>query len=120
MSQPAFPGLELRNWWGSDAAQITGGLNIAGAQNPAIDALIEKIVAAKDKQQLIPAARALDRILMASHYTIPQWYKASHFVAYWDKFGKPKADKPGYNRAALHSWWYDQEKADRLTAEMGK
>lgn len=120
MSQPAFPGLELRNWWGSSSAQIIGGLNIAGTQSPAIDALIEKIVEAKNKAQLIPATRALDRILMASHYTIPQWYKASHFVAYWDKFGIPKAGKPGYNRAALHSWWYDQKKADRLTTELGK
>ncbi len=120
MSQPAYPGLELRNWWGSRSANIVGGLNIAGTQNPAIDALIEKIIEAKNKEQLIPATRALDRILMASHYTIPQWYKASHFVAYWDKFGMPTANKPGYNRSALHSWWYDQKKADRLTMELEK
>ncbi len=120
MPQPAYPGLELRNWWGSNSAKVVGGLNISGSQNPAIDALIEKIVEAQSKEQLIPAAHALDRILMAYHYTIPQWYKASHFVAYWDKFGRPKADKPGYDRAALHSWWYDQEKADRLTTLQGK
>ncbi|OUR75259.1 hypothetical protein A9Q83_17645 [Alphaproteobacteria bacterium 46_93_T64] len=115
-SQPAFPGVELRNWWGSKSADTTGGLNIAGVKNAAIDDSIEQILKATNRDELKTATRVLDRILMTSHYTIPQWFKASHFVAYWDKFGRPKAPKPGYDRAALHSWWYDTEKAAKLAA----
>jgi microcin C transport system substrate-binding protein len=118
-SQPAFPGVELRNWWHSSSADTVGGLNIAGVKNPAVDALVEKIISAKTKKDLSIATRALDRILMHSHFTIPQWYKASHFVAYWDKFGKPEAAKPGYDRAMLDSWWYDQKKAARLNKLQG-
>jgi len=115
MGQPAFPGVELRNWWGSASADTIGGLNVSGMKSPAIDAIIEKVVMATDIDQLTTAARALDRTIMASQNTIPQWYKASHFVAYWDKFSRPKAAKPGYDRAALQTWWYDAEKAAKLT-----
>ncbi|WP_025897795.1 extracellular solute-binding protein [Sneathiella glossodoripedis] len=119
-SQPAFPGVELRNWWHSNSADTIGGLNIAGVKNPAIDSLVEKIIAANSKDELITAARALDRILMHSHYTIPQWYKASHFIAYWDKFSKPSANKPGYDRAMLDTWWYDPAKAARIAEIQSK
>ncbi|MEP3247706.1 MAG: extracellular solute-binding protein [Sneathiella sp.] len=116
LSQPAFPGVELRDWWGSQSADITGGFNIAGVKNEAVDSLIESVVKAESRQELVTATRALDRVLMWGHYTVPQWYKASHFIAYWDKFGRPEAPKPGYNRAALHTWWYDADKAARLEA----
>jgi microcin C transport system substrate-binding protein len=116
LSQAAYPGVEQRNWWGSAASDTVGGLNIAGIKSPAIDDLVEKIVNAPDKDHLFVATRALDRVLMSSHYTIPQWYKASHFVAYWDKFGRPDKPKPGYSRAMLHSWWYDTEKAAKIDA----
>ncbi|WP_169567263.1 extracellular solute-binding protein [Sneathiella limimaris] len=112
--QPAYPGVELRNWWGSGAAKTVGGLNVSGIQSPAVDSLIESIIKADNKEDLVVAARALDRVIMHSHVTIPQWFKASHFVAFWDKFGRPEAQKPGYDRAALHSWWYDPEKAAKL------
>jgi len=118
--QTAYPGSELKNWWGSASADTVGSLNIAGSKNPAIDALIERIVEANTKEELIIAARALDRIIMASHYTIPQWFKASHFVAYWDRFGKPDKPKPGYSRAMLHSWWIDQDKQAALDAARNK
>ncbi len=118
-SQPSFPGVELRNWWHSDSADTVGGLNISGVKNPAVDAIVEKIISAETKKELSIATRALDRILMHSHFTIPQWSKASHFVAYWDKFGKPDAAKPGYDRAMLDTWWYDQKKAARLNKLQG-
>lgn len=118
-SQPAFPGVELRNWWQSKSANTIGGLNIAGVKNPAVDALIEKIIEAKTKGQLITAAKALDRVIMTSHFTVPQWYKATHFVAYWNKFGRPFAAKPGFDRAVLDTWWYDPEKVDRLNKLQG-
>ncbi|MEH6403126.1 MAG: extracellular solute-binding protein, partial [Sneathiella sp.] len=118
LGQPGFPGVELRDWWGSRSADINGGLNIAGVKTKAVDALIEEVVKAKTAAELTTAARALDRVLMHEHYTIPQWFKASHFVAYWDKFGRPKAAKPGYDRAALHTWWFDQAKAAKVAAAL--
>ena len=117
--QPQVPGVEQRDWWGSASADVTGGLNIAGVKNPAVDAIIEKIIEAQTREQLITAARALDRVLMWNYYFIPQWYKSSHFIAYWDKFGRPASKKPGFDRAVLQSWWYDQAKAEELAARRG-
>ncbi|MEX1034504.1 MAG: extracellular solute-binding protein [Sneathiella sp.] len=118
--QPQVPGVEQRDWWGSTSADVTGGLNIAGVKNPAVDALIEKIVDAQSRTELITAARALDRVLMWNYYFIPQWHKNSHFIAYWDKFGRPSAKKPGFDRAVLQSWWYDQAKAEKLSRQLSK
>lgn len=118
--QPQVSGVEQRDWWGSAAADVTGGLNIAGVKNPAVDFLVEKIIEAKTREELVTAARALDRVLMWNYYFIPQWYKASHFIAYWDKFGRPESKKPGFDRAVLQSWWYDQAKAEELAARRGK
>ncbi|MCF8466150.1 MAG: extracellular solute-binding protein [Sneathiella sp.] len=118
--QPQIPGVEQRDWWGSKAADIDGGLNIAGVKNPAVDALIERLIQAKTRQDLVTAARALDRVLIWNYYFIPQWYKNTHFIAFWDKFGQPETKKPGFDRAVLQSWWYDQAKADDLAARRGK
>src|SRR5690606_6884396 len=120
VSQPELPGVEQRNWWGSAAADVIGGLNIAGVKNPVVDALIEKIIEAKTRSEHRSAARALDRVLMWNYYFIPQWYKSSHFIAYWNKFGRPDAEKPGFDRAVLQSWWYDAEKAEDLARRQGK
>lgn len=118
--QPQLPGVEQRNWWGSAAADTIGGLNISGVKNSAVDALIEKIIAAKTRDEHRTAARALDRVLMWNYYFIPHWYKSNHFIAYWDKFGRPDAEKPGFDRAVLHSWWYDPAKAETLAKRQGK
>ncbi len=118
--QPDVPGVEQRDWWGSGAADVDGGLNIAGVKSPAVDALIEELIQAKTREELVTAAKALDRVLMWNYYFVPQWFKNSHSIAYWDKFGRPDAKKPGFDRAVLHSWWYDQERADDLAARRGK
>jgi microcin C transport system substrate-binding protein len=118
--QPQVPGVEQRDWWGSKSSEITGGLNIAGVKNPAVDAIVEKIIEAQTKEELISATRALDRVLMWNYYFVPQWYKSSHFIAYWDKFGRPASKKPGFDRAVLQSWWYDPVKAEELAARQGK
>jgi microcin C transport system substrate-binding protein len=117
--QPQIPGVEQRDWWGSGAVDVEGGLNIAGVNNPAVDALVEEIIQAQSLNELVTAAKALDRVLMWNYYMIPQWYKNTHFIAYWDKFGRPDTGKPGFDRAVLHSWWYDQEKADKLEKRRG-
>ena len=107
------PGVELRAYFGSRAADLSGSFNIAGIRNAGVDALMEKVVAAKTRADLVTAARALDRSLRALHFWVPHWYKASHTIAWWDKFSRPKV-KPKYARGVLDTWWFDTEKAKRL------
>ena len=109
------PGVELRSYFGSQAAKMDGSLNLAGISDPAVDALIERVIAAKSREELNTAARALDRVLRAGHYWVPHWYKASNNIAYWDKFSRP-ATKPRFDRGILDTWWYDEAKAAKLTA----
>jgi len=109
------PGVELRSYFGSAAASMDGSLNLAGITDPAVDALIERVIAAKSRDELETAARALDRVLRAGHYWVPHWYKASNTVAYWDKFSRP-ATKPRFDRGILDTWWYDSAKAAKLSA----
>ncbi len=98
------PGESLRTYFSSEAAKINGTQNLAGVSDQAVDALIEQIVNAKTRNALTFACRALDRVLRAGHYWVPQWYKGNHWVAYWDVFGKPK-EKPRYGRAIPETWW---------------
>jgi microcin C transport system substrate-binding protein len=107
------PGVELRSYFGSAAAQMGGSLNLAGIADPAVDALIERVIGAKSRDELNTAARALDRVLRAGHYWVPHWYKASNNVAYWDKFSRPE-QKPRFDRGILDTWWYDEAKAAKL------
>ena len=107
------PGVELRAFFGSKAARVPGSYNIAGVANPGIDALIEQVVAARSRQELTSAAHALDRALRVMHFWVPHWYKASHTIAWWDKFGRP-AIKPKYARGVLDTWWFDAARARRL------
>jgi microcin C transport system substrate-binding protein len=107
------PGVELLNYWSSEAAKTEGARNLAGIADPVIDALIGKVVDARSREELEAATRALDRVLRAGHYWVPQWYKPVHHVAYWDKYDRP-AVKPRYDRGIIHSWWYDADKAARL------
>jgi microcin C transport system substrate-binding protein len=109
------PGVELANYFGSKAASIDGSLNLAGISDPAVDALIDKVIAAKSRDELETAARALDRVLRAGHYWVPHWYKASNNIAYWDKFSRPET-KPRFDRGVLDTWWYDTEKAAKLAS----
>jgi microcin C transport system substrate-binding protein len=80
-----------------------------------VDALIERVVAAKNRNDLTTAARALDRVLRAGHYWVSHWYKPSNTIAYWDKFSRPKV-KPRYDRGILDTWWYDKAKAAKVAA----
>ncbi|MEX2165597.1 MAG: extracellular solute-binding protein [Methyloceanibacter sp.] len=107
------PGVELRSYFGSEAAAIDGSLNLAGISDPAVDALIERILAAKSRDELETAARTLDRVLRNGHYWVPHWYKASHHVAHWDKYARPET-KPRFDRGILDTWWYDGAKAATL------
>jgi microcin C transport system substrate-binding protein len=106
------PGDELRTFLSSEAADIKGSYNVGGIKDPAIDALIVKIMAAATRPTLVTACKALDRVIRAGRYWVPQWYKANHWVAYWDVFGRPAAAKgPRYDRGVPETWWYDADKA---------
>ena len=107
------PGDSLRSYFSSQAAAIKGAQNIAGMADPVIDTLIDKIIAAGTRAELTDACRALDRVIRAGRYWIPHWYKASHWIAYWDVFGRP-ARKPRFARGIPATWWYDRAKAAKL------
>ncbi|RMF09671.1 MAG: ABC transporter substrate-binding protein, partial [Alphaproteobacteria bacterium] len=111
----ATPGIEIRNYWSSAAARLSGSFNLSGIAEPAVDALIERVIAAKSRAELVTATRALDRVLRAGHYWVPHWYKAAHHLAFWDKFSWPEI-KPAYARGVIDTWWYDREKAAKLAA----
>ncbi|MEE2996428.1 MAG: extracellular solute-binding protein [Pseudomonadota bacterium] len=105
--QSESPGNEQRDYWSSEAADRSGSRNVIGIKNPVIDALIEKIIDAKDRTSLVHATRALDRVLLWNHYVVPQWHVRISRMAYWDKFGIPKHPKYGVDPM---SWWIDPVK----------
>ena len=109
------PGIELKNFWGSQAAATKGSFNLAGIADPVLDQLIDHIVSAQSREELRTATRAADRVLRAGHYWVPQWYKGAHNLAFWDRFSWPET-KPKYERGALETWWYDADKAAALKA----
>ena len=106
--QSRSPGNEQRNFWSSSAVKRPGSRNWIGVSNPAIDSLIEKIVAAPNRKSLITVTRALDRVLQWSYFVVPQWHIREDRVAWWDKFGRPKI-KPKYG-VGFASWWVDPKK----------
>jgi microcin C transport system substrate-binding protein len=109
----ATPGDSLRTFFSSQAAATKGTQNLAGIADPAVDTLVDIIIAAKTRAELTAACKALDRVIRAGRYWIPHWYKASHWIAYWDVFGHP-ASKPRYFRGIPETWWYDRDKAAKL------
>ncbi len=110
MSFSSTPGDSLRNYFTSQAAATRGSQNLAGISDPAIDALVDTIIAAKTREELTAACKALDRVIRAGRYWIPHWYLAAHRIAYWDVFGQP-ARQPRYFRGIPNSWWSDPGKA---------
>jgi microcin C transport system substrate-binding protein len=119
-SMSGTPGDGLRPFFSSQAARTKGSYNLAGIENPAIDALIEKIIGADNRADLTIACRAMDRVFRAGRYWVPQWYRNSHPVAYWDVFDHPKTS-PRYQIDNYSSsvgerilWWFVPDKAARL------
>ncbi len=110
------PGVELRDYFSSAVADVEGSRNLPGIKNPVVDALIEKVMEAPTREKLTAAVKALDRVLRAENYWVPHWYKASHNIAHWDRFSRPKI-KPKYSRAILDTWWYDNEKAAKIAKQ---
>jgi microcin C transport system substrate-binding protein len=114
-AQSESPGNEQRDFWGSVAADIKGSRNVVGIKNPGIDKLIDTIIFAKDRAELIAASRALDRVLLWNYYVVPQYHTPSERLAYWDKFRRP--DKiPSRSYAFPQVWWYDAAAAPKVDA----
>jgi microcin C transport system substrate-binding protein len=105
------PGNEQRDYWGSQVADTVGSRNIVGIANKAIDSLIDRVIFAKDRNELVAATRALDRVLLWNHYVVPQWTYGKARTARWDRFGKPDS-MPIYGSSAFPTiWWWDDKRA---------
>jgi microcin C transport system substrate-binding protein len=108
--QSLSPGNEQRDFWGSAAADREGSSNYAGIKDPGIDALIERVIYAKDRAELVAATHALDRVLLAHDYVVPTWNYPNTRTARWNRFGRP--DKlPEYSFGFPDIWWWDAQKA---------
>jgi microcin C transport system substrate-binding protein len=105
------PGNEQRGYWGSQAADQKGSLNLIGIKNPAVDAMIDQIIFAKNRPDLVAATHALDRVLLWNHYVVPQWFYGKVRSARWDRFSHPDP-LPKYGTSAFPTvWWWDAAKA---------
>ncbi len=109
------PSLELRTVFSSDSADRPGTFNLSGVKDPVVDALIDEIIAADTRAKMEVRVKALDRVLRDKVLWVPNWFKGSHWIAYWDVFGRPEA-KPAYSRGHDY-WWWDEEKFQALKAE---
>ena len=111
------PGNELRDYWGSRAANTPSSRNLIGIADKAIDALINRVVSAADHAELVAATRALDRVLLWHHYVVPQWSYGKVRTARWDRFAKPRV-MPVYGLSAFPTiWWWDAERAAKMGSE---
>ncbi|WP_244495496.1 MULTISPECIES: extracellular solute-binding protein [Sinorhizobium/Ensifer group] len=103
-AQTLSPGNEQLDYWGSRSAGEQGSRNYAGIADPGVDALINKVIFAKDRETLVAATKALDRVLLAHNFVVPLYYKRDMNIAYWDKFARP-AELPTYAIGFPSIWW---------------
>ena len=108
--QALSPGNEQRNYWGSETADRQGSRNLVGIKDGAIDKLIEKLIYAKDRSELVAVTRALDRVLLWNRFVVPQWYSKGTRLARWNRFGFPEKT-PDYRIGFPDIWWFDEAKA---------
>ena len=110
--QSENPGNEQRNYWTSNSAEQSGSRNLAGINDPVVDQLVERLIASESRAELVAITRALDRVLLAGFYLIPNWHIPADRILYWDKFNRPQMEiKSG---VMIGRWWFDNEKAERL------
>ena len=116
--QSESPGNEQRGFWTCDAAKHEGGDNAAGVCDPVVDALVEAVINAPDREVLETTTRALDRVLQWGQWVVPQWHSPVDRVAYWDLFGQPsRVPAQGFQ---LDTWWVAPAKAEALAKRRGK
>lgn len=115
--QSLSPGNEQREYWGSKAADTAGSHNWIGVKDPAVDKLIDRVIFAKDRDDLIAATHALDRVLLWHHYVVPQWTYGMARTARWDRFGHPDALPKygqGFQGAFPTVWWSDPARSAKI------
>ena len=115
-AQSESPGNEQRDFWSSASAVRPGSRNLAGIKDPVVDELIEKLILAQTRKDLVGWTRALDRVLLWGFYVIPQWHISADRVAYWDKFGTPA--KIPLSGVQTDTWWVKE--ADKETGKKNK
>ena len=118
VKHPLYPGREQISRFGSVGADTPSSFNYARIKDPAIDKLIEYIIAAPDRKSVIPYVHAMDRLLMAGHYTVPGGYSGKYRIAYWDKFGMP--DRLPRSGTGYDAWWIDPVKEAQLNKTLGR
>ncbi len=109
-----IPGSGLKQYFGSETADVST-FNKMGLQSEAVDRLIDIVLATETRDEMIHATRALDRVLRAERFWVPQWFKAEHWVAYYDMFEHPE-ELPPYALGHLDFWWFNAESAAALRA----
>jgi microcin C transport system substrate-binding protein len=109
------PGNEQRDFWTTESGKQQGGRNLLGIASPAVDDLVSLIIEAPDRQSLVTRVHALDRVLLAGHYVIPNWHFPYFRVASWDKFARA-AVSPPYG-LAIETWWVDPAREAALDAK---
>ena len=113
LPQSLSPGNEQRDYWTSATAAEQGSRNLAGVQDPVVDALVAKLIAAPDRETLVATTKALDRVLLWGWYVIPQWHNDAHRVAYWNRFAHP-ATPAKYGLPFETTWWVDPARDSAL------
>jgi len=116
LAQSSSPGNEQREFWTSKAADTPGSRNLMGIKDPVVDALTERVIFATDRDDLLAATHALDRVLLWNYYMVPQYHRAVIWIAYWNKFGIPEK-QPSYVGVDIDSWWIDPAKEAALQAK---
>ena len=109
-----IPGSDLKQYYGSETADVSS-FNAMGLKSPAVDRLIDVVMAAESNDSLRVATKALDRVLRAERFWVPQWYKSTHTIAYYDMFEHPE-NLPPFALGELDFWWYNADKAEALRA----
>ncbi|WP_461421939.1 extracellular solute-binding protein [Ketobacter sp.] len=115
-AQSNSPGNEQRDYWFSKFADHKGSRNLIGIRDPVIDHLIDKIINAQTREELVAACRAMDRVLLWGHYVIPQWHIDKHRIAYWNKFEQPK-EPPLYGDVGFFTWWLKSGASDETHSD---
>jgi microcin C transport system substrate-binding protein len=118
VAQSESPGNEQRDYWSSAAAATNGSRNLPGIKDPVVDALVELVINAPDRDTLVARTHALDRVLLWGHYVVPHFRLYARWIAYWDRFSHPPVDpKVGY---APGAWWVDAQKEAALRQKRGQ
>jgi microcin C transport system substrate-binding protein len=116
LPQSDSPGNEQRDFWSSKAADSPGSRNYSGIRDPVVDALVDRVIFASDRDDLVAATHALDRVLLWNYYVVPQFTRPDVWLAYWNKFGIPDK-QPTYYGPDIESWWIDPDKEKALAAK---